>query len=83
MLHLVSWNPEGRFPFHITLLTVGSFVARVAHTVSRHAQPVSPALWVDALGGGNVTLSALPAAVALTAPPGVLAVTATQHRTGG
>lgn len=66
-----------------TLFTVGSFVARVAHTVARQAVSMSPALRVDTLGGGNVTLGALPAAVALAAPPGVLAVTAAQNWAGG
>lgn len=58
-------------------------MSRVAHTVSSNTQPVSPALRIDTLGGGNVTLRALPTAVALAAPPGVLAVTAAQHRAGG
>ncbi len=56
-------------------------MAGVAHTVSRHTQPVSTALRIDTLGGRDVTLGALPATVALTAPPGVLAVTAAQDRT--
>ena len=65
------------------MFTVGSFVPGVAHTVTRNAEPVTAALRIDTLGGGNVTLGALPAAVALTAPPGVLPVTAAQDRTGG
>lgn len=65
------------------MLTVGSFVACVADTVPRHAQPVPTALRIDALGGRNVTFGALPAAVALTAPPGVLAITGAQDGTGG
>lgn len=71
------------FFLSFTLFTVGSFVARVAHTVACQAVSVSPALRVDTLGGGNVTLGALPAAVALAAPPGVLAVPAAQNRAGG
>lgn len=66
-----------------TLFTVWPLVASVAHTVARHAQSVPTALRIDTLRGGNVALSALPAAVALTAPPGVLAVTAAQDWTGG
>lgn len=58
-------------------------VAGVAHTIARHAQAVSATLRVDALGGGNVALGALPATVALAAPPGVLAVTAAQDWTSG
>lgn len=65
-----------------TLFTVGSFVAGVAHTVTRHAQSVSAALRIDTLGGRDVTLGALPAAVALAAPPGVLPVTAAQDGAG-
>lgn len=77
-----AFNPKGRsFVFSSTLLTVRPLVAGVAHAVAGHAQPVPAALRVDALGGGNVALGALPAAVALTAPPGVLAVTAAQDRT--
>lgn len=80
MLLPIQWEEAFLSPF--TLFTVGSFMAGVAHTVTRHAQPVSATLRIDALGGWNVTLGALPAAVALTAPPGVLAVTAAQDRTG-
>lgn len=58
-------------------------MACVADTGPRHAQPVPTALRIDTLGGRNVALGALPAAVALTAPPGVLAVTAAQDWTGG
>lgn len=86
MLHRAASGSIGRadFFFHsFTLLTVGSFVACVADTVPHQAQPVPTALRIDALGGGNVALGALPAAVALTAPPGVLAVTAAQDGTGG
>lgn len=68
------------FPF--TLFTVGSFVACVAHTVAGHAQTMSATQRVDALGRGDVTLRALPAAVALTAPPSVLAIAAAQDWTG-
>lgn len=57
-------------------------MAGVAHTVARHAQSVSAALRIDTLGGRNVAFGALPAAVALTAPPGVLAITTAQDRTG-
>lgn len=64
------------------MFTVGSLVAGVANAVTRHAQSVPTALRIDTLGGRNVALSALPAAVALTAPPGVLAITAAQDRTG-
>lgn len=64
------------------MFTVGSFVAGVAHTVACHAQSVSPALRINTLGGRNVTFSALPATVALTAPPGVLAIAAAQDWTG-
>ena len=67
----------------VTLFTVGSSVAAVAHTVAGHAEPVAPALRVDALRGRDVTLGALPAAVALAAPPGVLTVTAAQDGAGG
>lgn len=66
-----------------TLFTVWPLVASVAHAVARHTQSVPTALRIDTLRGGNVALGALPAAVALTAPPGVLAVTAAQDRTGG
>lgn len=79
LLLAVQWEEEACF---FTLFTVGSSVAAVAHTVARHAESVSPALRIDTLGGGNVTLGALPAAVALAAPPGVLAVTAAQDRAG-
>ncbi len=84
MLHLLAASsPMGRCFFSpFTLFTVGSFVAGVAHTIARHAQPMSTTLRIDTLWGRNVTLSALPAAVALTAPPGVLAITAAQNRTG-
>lgn len=66
-----------------TLLTVRPLVASVAHAVARHAQAVPAALRVDALGGGNVALGALPATVALAAPPGVLAITTAQDWTSG
>lgn len=79
--HLAAGNPlKGS---RLTLFTVDSFAAGVAHADARHAVPVAPAQRIDALGHGNVTLGALPAAVALTAPPGVLAVTAAQNWTGG
>ena len=85
MLLLAASSPTGRTRFFspFTLLTVGSLVAGVAHTVTRHTQSVSAALRIDTLGGRDVTLGALPTAVALTAPPGVLAITAAQDRTGG
>lgn len=57
-------------------------MAAVAHTVTRHAQSVPTALRINTLGGRNVALGALPATVALTAPPGVLAITAAQDWTG-
>lgn len=84
MVHLAALNPmKGSFFSPFTLFTVGSFVASVAHTVACHAVSVSPTLRIDALGGRDVTLGALPATVALTAPPGVLAITAAQDGTGG
>lgn len=83
MVHVAALSPlKGSFFSPFTLFTVGSFVASVAHTVARYAVPVSPALRIDTLGGRNVTLGALPATVALTAPPGVLAITAAQNWTG-
>lgn len=84
VVHLAAFNPmKGGFFSPFTLFTVGSFVASAAHTAACHAVSVSPTLRIDTLGGGNVTLGALPATVALTAPPGVLAVTAAQNWTGG
>lgn len=78
----VCFESSGKsFSFWITLITVDSFVAGVAHTISRHTESMSPTLRIDALGGRNVTLCALPAAKALAAPPGVLAVAAAQHGT--
>lgn len=65
------------------MITADSFVAGVAYAVSSHTQAVSPTQRIDALGGRNITFSTLPSAVALAASPGVLAVTAAQHRTGG
>lgn len=64
------------------MITVDSFVARVAHTISRHTESMSPTLRIDALGGRNVALRALPAAEALAAPPSVLAIPAAEHGTG-
>lgn len=82
MLHLAASSPTGRtFFFPLTLVTVGSLVAAVAHTVTRHTQSVPTTLRINTLGGRNVTLCALPATIALTAPPGILAITAAQDRT--
>lgn len=83
MLHLAALNPIGRiFLFPSTLFAVGSLVAGVAHAFTTHAQSVSTTLGINTLGGRNVALSALPAAVALTAPPGVLTITAAQDGAG-
>lgn len=74
-------NPT-KAAFPVTLLTAAAFVAAVAHAVARDAESVSPTLRIDTLGGGHVTLGALPTAVALAAPPGVLAITAAQDGAG-
>lgn len=74
----IQW--EEAFPF--TLLAVASLVAGAAHTVTRHAESMTPTLWIDTLRGRHVALCALPTAVTLTAPPGVLAVPTAQDRTG-
>lgn len=66
-----------------TLFTVGSFVASVAHTGAHHTEAVAPTLRIETLSGRDITLSALPTAVAKTAPPGVLAVTTAENWAGG
>ena len=67
----------------LTLLADDPPPACTAHAAACHTDAVASALGVDALGRGDVTLGTLPAAVALTAPPAVLAVVTAQDRAGG
>ena len=65
-----------------TFFAVFSFVSGVASTRAHDTNPTTPALRVDTLRRGHVALGALPAAETEAAALGVLAVAATQHRTG-
>lgn len=67
----------------LTFLTVLPFVAGGADAGPINAGAVAPAGGVDALIHGHIALGALPAAVALACPFGVLSVPAAQHRAGG
>lgn len=67
----------------VTLLAVLALVTRVTDAGSGDAGAMVTAGEVDALTGGHVALSRLPAAVTHAAPFQVLAVTAAQHRAGG
>lgn len=66
----------------VSFLAVLAFVPRVAGTGAHDADPAAPTLWVDALGGGHITLGALPATEAQAAALGVLSVSAAEHGTG-
>lgn len=67
----------------LTFLTVLPFVAGRADAGPINAGAVAPAGGVDALIHGHIALGALPAAVALACPFGVLSIPAAQHRAGG
>lgn len=65
-----------------TFFAIFSFVSGVASTRAHDANPTAPALRVDALRRGHIAFCALPAAETQATALGVLAVAATQHRTG-
>lgn len=70
------------FTRSLTFLTVVSLITSVADAGTDDADTVSSTVDVDTLVGWHIAFSAFPAAVALTASPGVLAVPTAQHRTG-
>lgn len=76
---ILSHGPSGPV---LTFFAVFALVSGVTHTRPHDADAVATAVDVDALVVGDVTLGAFPAAVAQTAPPGVLTVPAAQHRAG-
>lgn len=68
--------------YSFTFFTVFSFVSGIAGTGAHDADAPAPALGIDALSCGHVTLGALPAAVAQAASFGVLPIATAQHRAG-
>ena len=66
----------------LTFLTIITLITSVADASTDNADAVSSTVDVDALVGWHVALGAFPAAVALAAATGVLAITTAQHWAG-
>lgn len=65
-----------------TFLTVFSFVSRIAGTRAHDANPTTPTLRVNALGGRHITLCTFPTTVTETASFGILSVSTAQYWAG-
>lgn len=67
----------------LTFLTVIALITSIADAGAHNADAMSSTVDVNALVGWHVALSPFPPTVALAAATRVLAITATQHWTGG
>lgn len=66
----------------LTFLTIITLITSIADASTDNADAMSSTVDVDALVGWHVALGAFPAAVALAAATGVLAITTAQHWAG-
>lgn len=82
---IVCWPPSQEIAIAggLTFFTALSLVARVADAGAHDTCTMVAAGHINALVGGHITLSALPATVAQAPALHVLAIPAAEHRTGG